>query len=227
MNFKNKFRVNYRFYLAVFLLIIISILFSAFGDSKPTQTAQTFIYEKKSSHHFPDLNLLKNGDMVFRRGYGADSTVAMNFSEGEKRYSHAGIIFIDSNNTYVIHSEEDEEYGQNGVFKEKIDEFLSNSPVWAVYRLDITKEEQLALVELALTSEKNHILFDDNFNLKDDQKMYCSEFIYKTVNRSTNQQIITAGKKFMGRTFVTISNLYENKYTRLIQSSHKKILKEE
>ncbi len=56
-----------------------------------------------------------------------------------------------------------------------------------------------------------------------DKKMYCSEFIYKVVNRSANEEIIHAGKRFMSRTFVTISNLYENKYSKLLQSSHKKI----
>jgi hypothetical protein len=43
------------------------------------------------------------------------------------------------------------------------------------------------------------------------------------VNRSAHKEIIHAGKRFMSRIFVTISDLYENKYVKLIQSSHKKI----
>ncbi len=211
-------------YLYASSFIIIFILYSAFGDREISKKSfrNNHLYEKKPSQQFPNTDLLENGDILFRRGYGVDSTVAMNFSEGEKRYSHAGIVYIEKDKIYIIHSE-DEDDKRNGVFKEELNTFIDDSPIWAVYRFNMSDKVKETIITQALILETQNILFDNDFNLDEDKKMYCSEFIYKVVNRSANEEIIHAGKRFMSRTFVTISNLYENKYSKLVQSSHKKI----
>lgn len=147
--------------------------------------------------------------------------MAANFSEGENRYSQAGIAYKEGKDVYVIHSEEDEE-GHNGVFKERLESFLDNSPIWAIYHYRLDEKSRKEIVAKAIRYLLKKIKFDNDFDLKDDRKMYCTEFIYKVVNRTLNKEIIHAGKRFMGRIFVTISDLYENNYALLVQSSHKK-----
>lgn len=207
-------------YLIGMMVIVLLVLYVAFGDTKKEKKLS---YEKKQTLLFPKVDLVDDADMVFRRGYGVDSTVAMNFSEGEKRYSHAGIVVREDNEIYVIHSEEDEDNHQNGVSKETLHDFLSGVPIWSVYRFELPKETKKQIVKNAKLLSKSQIVFDNDFDLDEDKKMYCSGFVYKTVNRSAGKEIIHAGKRFMSRTFVTISDLYENHYAKLVQSSHKKL----
>lgn len=166
---------------------------------------------------FPDTNLLQEGDLVFRRGYGVDSTVAMNFSEGEKRYSHAGLLVKRGGVFFVVHSEDDAEHGHYGIYPEPLREFLKDSPVWGVYRFKLSRKTRQKIAEAALHMTKRDIKFDYDFDLHDDDKMYCTEFIYKTVNRTVGKTIIRPGKRFMSRDFVTISDLYENDLVYLVQ----------
>lgn len=210
---------------AGFVIIIFFVFYSAFGDHKKPldKIKKQALYSKKATLVFPKLDLLKNADIVFRRGYGVDSTVAMNFSEGEKRYSHAGIIYKKDGEFYVIHSEDDDKSHHNGIFSQSLKSFLDGSPIWAVYRLNLPDRAKQRIVSLALEFQKKDIKFDNDFDLNDDKKMYCSEFVYKVINRANKREIIHAGKQLMSRTFVTISDLYENKHTKLVQSSHKKI----
>jgi hypothetical protein len=50
--------------------------------------------------------------------------------------------------------------------------------------------------------------------------MYCSEFIYKVINRTTQKELISAKKYFLGKRFVTLSDLYENGNSQLVELSH-------
>ncbi|KIM04342.1 MAG: hypothetical protein KU29_10660 [Sulfurovum sp. FS06-10] len=214
------------------LLPLLSIgifwfLYQAFGNDevKMVQKISSMThYEKNPSLKFPSSNLLENGDIIFRRGYGVDSTISMNFSQGEKRYSHAGMIYKTDKGIFIIHAEEDKEHGHNGVYIESIEEFLEGISIWAVYRFDLSKKLHQNMVNYALKLSKKNIIFDMDFNLLDDDKMYCSEFIYKVVNRSTSQELITAGKHFFGKNFVTIFDLYTNDMNKLVQSSHKMVV---
>lgn len=207
-----------------FVIIILTVTYYTFQYKSYEQTYKT-IYQENTLNDFPTIERLKDGDIIFRRAYGVDSNIALNFSDGEKRYSHAGIIVKDINNAYVIHSLNDKKLNYNGVVKTPLQIYLDNIDIWAVYRYDIKDSLQNKVARLALKLKDNNIYFDDKFDLNTDDKMYCSEFIFKVVNMAAEKKIITAKKKFMGRTFVTISNLYENKYSKMIENSHIETLK--
>ncbi len=201
---------------ALLICIIAIVYYDVPNENKTIQK-----YEKNISNRFPNINTLEAGDIIFRRSYGLDSTISTNFSNTEKRYSHAGIIVMKNNNYFVMHSQEDSAKNRNGIFSESLEDFLSGIETWAIYRYPIDKS---SLNLFALELERNHIIFDNKFDLETDDAMYCSEFIYKIINKTAKRKLIQANKKFMGRLFVTISNLYETKTAKLVQYSHKKIV---
>ena len=210
--------------LFIFLIIgiyIYIVQYSGVDATSPTEKQLT--YDTKISKKFPTAKWLENGDIVFRRGYGVDSNIAVNFSDGEKRYSHAGIIIKENDVLYVLHSVEDKKQDYHGVVKEKLKLFLNNMGMWAVYRYDLDKKTREGITQYALMIKKSNVSFDKKFDLNSDGSMYCSEYIYKVVNKVSYRKIITAKKIFAGRLFVTVSNLYENRYSILIDSSHKKL----
>ena len=206
--------------LISFLIIYFIFERQTFNNVKVTQeTKNTYQYSKKVTSLYPNMQLLKSGDIILRRGYGVDSIVAANFSNKEKRYSHAGIIYKDKNNIYVIHSEDNKIKGFNGVVQEKLQNYLKGIKIWAVYRYDdinLTK-----LTSYILEEKKSNILFDMEFDLKTNNKMYCSEFIYKSFNKVSQKILIKASKLFLSKRYVVITDLYLNKNTKLIDISHK------
>jgi len=74
--------------LISFLIIYFIFERQTFNNVKVTQeTKNTYQYSKKVTSLYPNMQLLKSGDIILRRGYGVDSIVAANFSNKEKRYS--------------------------------------------------------------------------------------------------------------------------------------------
>lgn len=222
-------------FIGVFLIFclfgISLIVYQAFGEHKTfdKKTKKLIVYnqyEKNPSKNFPSAQLLRNGDLLFRRGYGVDSTVSMNFSQGEKRYSHAGIVQKTDKGMFIIHAEEDKENGHDGVYVESIKDFLDGIHIWAVYRFNLSLKLEEDIISYSLKLKSQDIIFDIDFNLNEDKKMYCSEFIYKVINRTTKKELIKAGKYFVGKDFVTISDLYQDSNIKLIEISHK-IIEEE
>ncbi len=219
-------------FILLCLVGVSLVVYQAFGEHKTIDknSQKNIIYNKYEKHHskdFPSFELLKTGDLLFRRGYGIDSTVSMNFSQGEKRYSHAGIVQKTDKGIFIIHSEEDKKNGRDGVYVESIKEFLDGIHIWAVYRFDLSEKLQKEMIDYAFELKRKKIIFDIDFNLLDDDKMYCSEFIYKVINRSSSKELIKAGKYFVGRKFVTISDLYQNNSSKLIEISHRIIKNKE
>ncbi len=219
-------KFNIKIVILIFSILIgIFTIYFIFEKQTPHNVKVTqeiksiYQYSKKATSFYPNIKLLRSGDIILRRGYGVDSIVAANFSNKEKRYSHAGIIYKDKNNIYVIHSEDNKRKGFNGVVKEKLQNYLKGIKIWAVYMYDninVTK-----LTTYILKEEQSNILFDMEFDLKTNKKMYCSEFIYKSFNKVSQKKLIKASKLFLSKRYVVITDLYLNKNTKLIDISHK------
>lgn len=202
----------------VFIVIIFQMVpVLLYGQNATTLKKQEVLNYK--THKLLKVSELKNGDIVFRRAYGVESNIAVNFSDGEKKYSHAGIVFREGDNVSVIHSLDDRKLHYNGVVKESLANFLEGINTWAVYRYELSITLRDNIAKKALNFKNVNIKFDNQFDLSTDDKMYCSEFIMKIVNLSTGMETIKAKKILMGRKFVTISNLYENKVSKLLFSN--------
>ena len=206
--------------LTIFIIGIVWVFHNAFFQKITENRALKQVYEKVASCKFPSIQL-KDGDIILRRGYGVDSTISTNFSQGEKRYSHVGLIRQTDKGIFVIHVVEDKETSLNGLYIESLDDFLDKVSIWAIYRYDFSQKSTKKMMNYIDELKEKNITVDIEFNLDDDGKMYCSEFIYKVINRTTEKELINAGKIFMGKKFVTISDVYENTNCKLIEISHK------
>jgi hypothetical protein len=126
---------------------------------------------------------LKNADVVFisnTSGQGKAIQLATH-----SKYTHVGLVFIENGKPVVYHAVEP-------VMKSTWDEFLamSNGGTYEIKRL---KNQQL-LTQKAVTSLQQHAQkdlgkhYDLGFNW-DDERLYCSEYIWKIYHRSLNLQI--------------------------------------
>ena len=208
-----------KWYLLGIVLIASLIMGYVYFNNENKSIKLQIKYSKKPTSKYPEIDKLKDGYLVFRRGYGVDSIVAANFSNVEKRYSHAGIILLENNKVFVIHSEESPTKHFNGIVKEKLSDFLQGVKIWAVYKYDDIDSNKLR--DYTLKLKQQNITFDMDFDLKSDDKMYCSEFIYKSLNTVVNKDFIKASKIFLSKRYVVITDLYINEHTTLVDISHK------
>lgn len=127
-----------------------------------------------------DTAELRNGDLLFRNGIGYESHVVTGVSHGE--YSHVGLAYHDGTCWRVIHAVP----GENEKGKP---ELLKCEPLSAFYRFDRAQSGGAARVGCsdsvanaatlyALDCVNRNMLFDNDYDLNDSSKLYCTELVW-------------------------------------------------
>lgn len=155
-----------------------------------------------------DLKKIRNGDIIYRHGNGFFSDYFRKSSNREQLYSHGGIITIDNNNVYVIHSEASELTGIGGVRKESLNAFLKDISTWAVYRLDTIQVVRDSIVYVATQYLNKETPFDLDFDNTSDNKVYCTELIALSINKSTHRNLIKATGSIRNKPYFAIDDTY-------------------
>ncbi len=132
----------------------------------------------ENSVHFPESQF-QSGDIIFRHGRGAVSVIFRNMSMCDKSYSHAGIIHKEGDKTFVYHVIGGER-NTSTMRKDKLSDFCGKKEAFSfgVFRSDL---DPLKIDSLAGCYFSQHLKFDDKFDLATDDKMYCTELVYKII----------------------------------------------
>lgn len=123
------------------------------------------------------VSIIETGDLVFSVGESTKSDVVRIFSHNECDYSHVGIVIkLDDDNFRIVHMSSDLGY----IASQSLGDFIktADSSELGFYRFK--KQVDKTKIETAVDSlVKLNKEFDDDFNLIEDEKYYCTEFIYK------------------------------------------------
>jgi hypothetical protein len=202
-------------------------------DTPPKDTILLHIDSLKS--------ICQPGDLLVRLGDDFISDRIRYLSEKDHSYSHAGIVVFHNNKKMVCHNYPDDFVpGADTVRYDAIDSFLNTKTnlKCALYRYDISDSEKLNLETELRKFHNAKVHFDKVYDLRTDDKLYCSEMIYKALKKVTNNRImiieslipqnmqrlmITYFKKYSvdenvirTRKMIAIDNLYNNPHCRLI-----------
>jgi len=155
------------------ITVLIGLFFTVFVLGCQQKTAFSFQI---------DENILKEGDLVFRRGMSIASHVVL-MADDDGGYSHIGIIVKDSLGWKVIHSvpgETNEEYPEEIIKKETLAQFFApdRAVAGAIYRVDTAETLGLLAAQKAQIVFERKLLFDHQYDLEDSSKMYCTELVY-------------------------------------------------
>ena len=130
---------------------------------------------------FPD-SLLREGDLVFRRGEGLTSRAVL-LADHHSVYSHTGIVVRGGTEWQVIHivpGEPDQNGDRDRIKMESLDRFFApeRAVKGAVMRPYDSPTAALAARQAVRLLGKG-ILFDHTYNLDDTTRMYCTELIQR------------------------------------------------
>lgn len=157
---------------AVVLLCAV-VTFGFVGDST--------VHYRVTSQIFFDKELFQDGDLLFRKGKGIFSGFFSAAGKEKSSYSHVGLVSIKGNKIFVIHTEASELTGIGFAKIEPIDVFLDDDNAYyaSLYRLKGNTEIYgKNAVKIAETFVKMHIPFDTAFDMKTEDKLYCTELVW-------------------------------------------------
>jgi hypothetical protein len=143
--------------LVLFFLMKISQLVS-----------QKRIYTKDISFY------LKDGDIICRLGDRLWSQYFKDISLTDKRFSHLGIIKINNDKITVINAEGRAIQGKDFVNEVDLDEFLKIAKAVGIYRLNNYEGGNISSEAMEYIGYP----FDWNFDLTNENKIYCTELLY-------------------------------------------------
>jgi hypothetical protein len=161
---------------------MLSVLLLGFIFSSGMDTADNAAYYNRQLGWMLKNVQFRTGDLVFRRGKSFASQAVL-LTDQNSGYSHVGILFISNGKSFVIHAVPDESDDGSDVIKcEKLESFLSfeKASRAGIYRIPGLSEEILdKVVGWGRKAFDAKLGFDDEYNLSTDDKLYCTELIWK------------------------------------------------
>ncbi|MEO6231862.1 MAG: hypothetical protein ABJB11_11525 [Ferruginibacter sp.] len=163
-----------------------------YNKSDQSLNAQSSVYADNILSIKKAIPLLHNGDLVTRSDDDFESLSLQNFSTRDRTYSHSGLAFLEDSSYYIYHSMAGTENPDGHLRRESFDSFVNpiKKTGFGIFRYQLSLNEAEALHTLYKKYYEEKIPFDKSFNLISDDSMYCSEIIYKSLKRVTNNRII-------------------------------------
>ncbi len=163
--------------------------------------------------------LVRQGDLILRTGRDFASETFRQLSQHDKTYSHCGIAAIEHDSVFVYHSIGGEWNPDQKLRRDPFELFCNpyENRGFGIYRYKLSPAENKSLCETVRQFYKKQVMFDLKFDLSTDDRMYCSEFVYKSVARATRDSIVIPVTVFANKRFVTIDDLFTNPWCNVIK----------
>ena len=147
------------------------------------------------------LPALKDGDIICRKGRSLVSAVVM-MNDPSTAYSHVGIVVIIDGEPFVVHAVpgESDKNGEEKVRCEKTTDFINRKKAsrYAVYRLsNDTAGYSAQAASKAMEYYLDNLDFDKAFDIKSDDRLYCTELVWKA--------FLASGINLTGNRFARLS----------------------
>lgn len=158
--------------------------------------------------------LIHSGDLILRTGKDFTSETMRLLSSKDKTYSHCGIASIEHDSLFVYHSIGGQWNPDQQLRRDPIELFCNpyENRGFGIFRYAFTNSEKEKLIRIVHIYYEQKIKFDMQFDLATDDRMYCSEFVYKSVERASNDSIILPSSTLNHVKFISLDNLFINPY---------------
>jgi len=208
-----KYFLSKRWLYCCLLFFIMSCHSQWEKDNNPgTATDDSVITDKNANLAFIQIRnaqiVVQSGDLVLRTGRDYTSEVMRNLSQHDKTYSHCGLVSIENDSVFVYHAIGGEWNPDQKLRRDLFAVFCNpyENRGFGIYRYSLNKKEKKEVLRNIHHLYKEEVKFDMQFNLDTDDRMYCSEFVYKAIKPALKLKTTTINHI----TFVTIDNLFSD-----------------
>ncbi|MCD6064101.1 MAG: hypothetical protein K0R82_2012 [Flavipsychrobacter sp.] len=164
------------------------------------------------------VTLLHSGDIVVRTGNDATSYMLCQLNTKDKTYSHCGIVMLENGYPFVYHSIGGEANPDARLRRDSANIWFSpaNNLGFGVARLDMPAGSDTTLHRVVRGFYKERKKFDMDFDLTTEDRFYCAELVYKSVNQAVGDSQYLQPINFLGYTFVGIDDIFLNRHAHRI-----------
>lgn len=143
-------------------------------------------YSKQYKAIHAAAELVHDGDLIFRNGTDEVSAAARSMNEKDTSYSHCGLLMIENDSVFVYHAIGGHYNPSQQLKREPLDSFCNpvDNDRFGIFRYEIDSLESGRLKEIVEQYYASGLRFDLFFNFFSDDEMYCSEFVYKSLNKA-------------------------------------------
>lgn len=203
------------------ILLFLLFLFGACHNNK-----QPLVHSKRITDTVANAlridsikKLVQTGDLIFRNGNDEVSRAARSFNRKDTSYSHCGLIFIEKDSVLVYHALGGTYNPSQKLMRQPIEDFADpkeNNSI-GVYRYNLSPAELTKLSEVVHGYHRAGLKFDLFFNFETDKVMYCSEFVFKSLNKAADGRFTSFVRTDTMPFGVTTDDLYLNPESKLIK----------
>ncbi len=194
--------------MRIFIFILLVLILSCKGKR-----------EKKEIIPQEVLTQLLEGDLILRAGTDVVSEGIKMMNEKDKSFSHAGIVIKDKDGkTKIAHSISLGNGKKSLISEDLIEQFLNpeENSGFMILRYDEIVDYKGQISEEVRKMRLEGIEFDHKMDFKSDEKMYCTEFIYKVFKRVNKNFEGILLKNYEGEDYLPLENLYLNAKCNII-----------
>ncbi len=176
------------------------------GTSKPAMAISDIDIAKVDSFRM----LVHTGDVVTRTGNDFTSQSLKKLNRRDTRFSHIGIASVEHDTVFVYHALGGEWNPDELLRREPVSSFLSpvENKGGALFTLNIPAPAKQFIARTANTFYHNKLKFDMKFDLATDERMYCAEFVAKTIELATGGKLRFNRSKINQFTFIGVDDIF-------------------
>ena len=163
--------------------------------------------------------LIKSGDIIVRNGTDEVSRTARSFNRVDTSFSHCGIVLLENDTLFVYHALGGNYNPSQQLRRDPIDSFCvpPETDRFAIYRYELNPRQSDTLTSIVHGYYAARLPFDLYFNFLTDDRMYCSEFVFKCLDRSLSGALSQTIKARQWPYGISPDDLYLNNLCRLIK----------
>lgn len=153
---------------------------------------------------------IRTGDIVTRTGNDFTSQSLRTLNRRNKTWSHCGIASIENDTLFIYHAIGGEWNPDENLRRDPwilFAEPYSNNAV-GQYRFTLQDSVVYDLIRIIKEFHRNKLAFDMDFDLATDDKMYCAEFIYKSLIKASHQKLQFSLSQISTFEFVGVDDIF-------------------
>lgn len=168
--------------------------------------------EKKPCDKLPkeELALLKEGDILLRKGYGAISDFIALYLDEKYTITHCGFVLLEGyDEPHILHTASSDEV--KGMYAEPISSFIQASQEKTLAAVRLKKgspQQQLQVLNEAKRLLAKEVGFDMAFDDNDTTKMYCAEMMRYVFKEVYKEDLLDDRAQEYGLDVIHMSNFF-------------------
>ncbi len=152
--------------------------------------------------------------MIVRTGNDFTSDQLRKFSQADQTFSHCGIASIENDTVFVYHALGGEWNPDQKLRRDPLESFCNaeGNRGFGIFEFKLEKIQQFQLDSIIKSWYRKGLMFDMDFKLETDDRLYCSEFVCKAISNASIGAISFKTTRIKDFSFYAVDNLILNEH---------------